>query len=96
MIAFKSPLGLAMVLLGSDPELKKKRSTIHSKEQLEFAESELDNSDFLDYFLCFDCNLDCNGVDYFAHSVEQNPVVKFEKRCHRWQDIGGKNVDHHK
>ncbi|GKF07185.1 hypothetical protein Tco_0041409, partial [Tanacetum coccineum] len=103
-------------------------STIHSKEQLEFAESELDNSNFLDYFLCFDCNLDCTEFDYFAHSVEQNPVVEFgylhsedgiryfldysllrllkhtlkyyldilEKHCHRWQDIGVKDADHHK
>ncbi|GKE11709.1 hypothetical protein Tco_1415260 [Tanacetum coccineum] len=28
-------------------------------------------------FLCFDCNLDCIGFDYFAHMVEQNLVVKF-------------------
>ncbi|GJU49348.1 hypothetical protein Tco_1218903 [Tanacetum coccineum] len=32
-----------------------------------------DNSNFL----CFDCNLDCTGFDYFAHMVEQNPVVEF-------------------
>nr|GFA15864.1 reverse transcriptase domain-containing protein [Tanacetum cinerariifolium] len=51
-----------MVLLGSDPEPEEEA------EQLEFAELELDNSDFLDYFLCFDCNLDCTGFDYFSHS----------------------------
>ncbi|GJT54071.1 hypothetical protein Tco_0989125 [Tanacetum coccineum] len=71
VIAFKSPLGLATVLLGSEPEPEEEA------EQLEFAESELDNSDFLDYFLGFDYNLDCTGFDYFAHSVEQNPVVEF-------------------
>ncbi|GJW14747.1 hypothetical protein Tco_0018880 [Tanacetum coccineum] len=65
VIAFKSPLGLVMVLLGSGPvpeeEAYQSSScslTIYSKEQLEFAAPELDKSDFLDYFLCFNCNLD--------------------------------------